>query len=104
MALWLNSTGFTCPESTEAAAVSGTQKRSLAVGLNQVPGAMASAKPLPEVNKGRMHLILGRCPHGMCQGCHLRAAVALIVVLWKSLRSTIQGNNNKRTFSAPLLS
>ncbi|ERE68133.1 HEAT repeat-containing protein 5B isoform 1 [Cricetulus griseus] len=66
VALWLNSTGFTCPESTEAAAVSGTQKRSLAVGLNQVPGAMASAKPLPEVNKGRMHLILGVSIQFLC--------------------------------------
>ncbi|CAH6779631.1 Heatr5b [Phodopus roborovskii] len=66
VALWLNSTGFTCPESTEAAVVSGTQKRSPAVGLSQVPGAMASAKPLPEVNKGRMHLILGVSIQFLC--------------------------------------
>ncbi|XP_052602269.1 HEAT repeat-containing protein 5B isoform X2 [Peromyscus californicus insignis] len=66
VALWLNSTGFTCPESTEAAAVSGVQKRSPAVTLNQVPGAMASAKPLPEVNKDRMHLILGVSIQFLC--------------------------------------
>ncbi|EDL38467.1 mCG1040528, isoform CRA_b, partial [Mus musculus] len=58
VALWLNSTGFISQESTEATTVSGVQKRSPAVSLNQVPGAMASAKPLPEVNKDRMHLIL----------------------------------------------
>ncbi|CAO2604292.1 HEAT repeat-containing protein 5B [Lemmus lemmus] len=66
VALWLNSTGFTCPESTEAAAVSGIQKRSPAVGVNQVPGAMASAKPLPEVNQDRMHLILGVSIQFLC--------------------------------------
>lgn len=67
VALWLNSTGFTCPESTEAAAVSGIQKRSPALGVNQVSGAMASAKPLPEVNQDRMHLILGECPMMPCR-------------------------------------
>lgn len=66
VALWLNSTGFTCQESTEATAVSGGQKRSPAVSLNQVPGAMASAKPLPEVNKDRMHLILGVSIQFLC--------------------------------------
>ncbi|XP_013206798.1 HEAT repeat-containing protein 5B [Microtus ochrogaster] len=66
VALWLNSTGFTCPESTEAAAVSGIQKRSPALGVNQVPGAMASAKPLPEVNQDRMHLILGVSIQFLC--------------------------------------
>lgn len=61
MALWLNSTGFTCSESAEAAAMSGLQKRSAAVNLNQASGATPSAKSLPEINKDRMHLILGRC-------------------------------------------
>jgi hypothetical protein len=60
VALWLNSTGFTCSESTEAAAASGLQKRSAAVSLNQASGAMGSAKSLPEINKDRMHLILGK--------------------------------------------
>ncbi|EDL01622.1 mCG2755, partial [Mus musculus] len=66
VALWLNSTGFISQESTEATTVSGVQKRSPAVSLNQVPGAMASAKPLPEVNKDRMHLILGVSIQFLC--------------------------------------
>lgn len=72
-----------CPESTEAAAVSGIQKRSPAVGVNQVPGAMTSAKPLPEVNQDRMHLILGGCPHDALQDCYSRAFVAFSVTLWE---------------------
>lgn len=61
VALWLNSTGFTCSESAEAAAIPGLQKRSIPVNLNQASGATPSAKSLPEINKDRMHLILGRC-------------------------------------------
>ncbi|KAF6103608.1 HEAT repeat containing 5B [Phyllostomus discolor] len=66
VALWLNSTGFTCSESAEAAAVSGLQKRSAAVNLNQASGAMPSAKSLPEINKDRMHLILGVSIQFLC--------------------------------------
>lgn len=66
MALWLNSTGFTCSESTEASAVSGSQKRSAAVSLNQPSGATANAKSLPEINKDRMHLILGVSIQFLC--------------------------------------
>nr|XP_040127081.1 HEAT repeat-containing protein 5B isoform X2 [Ictidomys tridecemlineatus] len=65
VALWLNSTGFTCAESTEAA-VSGLQKRSASISLNQASGAMASAKSLPEINKDRMHLILGVSIQFLC--------------------------------------
>lgn len=61
VALWLNSTGFTCSESPEAAAMSGLQKRPTSVNLNQASGATSGAKSLPEINKDRMHLILGRC-------------------------------------------
>ncbi|XP_045683749.1 HEAT repeat-containing protein 5B isoform X1 [Phyllostomus hastatus] len=66
VALWLNSTGFTCSESAEAAAVSGLQKRSATVNLNQASGAMPSAKSLPEINKDRMHLILGVSIQFLC--------------------------------------
>ncbi|ELW63958.1 HEAT repeat-containing protein 5B [Tupaia chinensis] len=66
VALWLNSTGFTCSESTEAAAVSGLQKRSASVNLNQASGATAGAKSLPEINKDRMHLILGVSIQFLC--------------------------------------
>uniref|UniRef100_H0VKU8 HEAT repeat containing 5B n=1 Tax=Cavia porcellus TaxID=10141 RepID=H0VKU8_CAVPO len=66
VALWLNSTGFTCSESTEASAVSGSQKRSAAVSLNQPSGATANAKSLPEINKDRMHLILGVSIQFLC--------------------------------------
>ncbi|XP_042531412.1 HEAT repeat-containing protein 5B [Dipodomys merriami] len=65
VALWLNSTGFTCSESTEAS-VSGLQKRPTTVNLNQASGAMTSAKSLPEINKDRMHLILGVSIQFLC--------------------------------------
>ncbi|KAM5293389.1 HEAT repeat-containing protein 5B [Ctenodactylus gundi] len=66
VALWLNSTGFTCPESADAVAVSTLQKRSAAVSSNQASGAAASAKSLPEINKDRMHLILGVSIQFLC--------------------------------------
>ncbi|XP_015428057.1 PREDICTED: HEAT repeat-containing protein 5B [Myotis davidii] len=66
VALWLNSTGFTCSESAEAAAVSGLQKRPASVNLNQASGATPSAKSLPEINKDRMHLILGVSIQFLC--------------------------------------
>ncbi|XP_052042360.1 LOW QUALITY PROTEIN: HEAT repeat-containing protein 5B-like [Apodemus sylvaticus] len=66
VALWLNSTGFICQECTEATTESGVQKRSPAVSLKQVPGAMASAEALPEVNKDRMHLTLGVSIQFLC--------------------------------------
>ncbi|KAL2773812.1 HEAT repeat-containing protein 5B, partial [Daubentonia madagascariensis] len=66
VALWLNNTGFTCSESTEAAAISGLQKRSTSVNLNQASGATGSAKSLPEINKDRMHLILGVSIQFLC--------------------------------------
>ncbi|XP_058407411.1 HEAT repeat-containing protein 5B isoform X3 [Diceros bicornis minor] len=66
VALWLNSTGFTCSEPAEAAAFSGLQKRSTSVNLNQASGATPSAKSLPEINKDRMHLILGVSIQFLC--------------------------------------
>uniref|UniRef100_A0ABI7XLM0 HEAT repeat containing 5B n=1 Tax=Felis catus TaxID=9685 RepID=A0ABI7XLM0_FELCA len=66
VALWLNSTGFTCSESAEAAAIPGLQKRSTPVNLNQASGATPSAKSLPEINKDRMHLILGVSIQFLC--------------------------------------
>ncbi|XP_066234605.1 HEAT repeat-containing protein 5B isoform X1 [Saccopteryx leptura] len=66
VALWLNSTGFTCSESAEAAAVSGLQKRSASINLNQASGTVPTAKSLPEVNKDRMHLILGVSIQFLC--------------------------------------
>uniref|UniRef100_A0A9L0TMC6 HEAT repeat-containing protein 5B n=1 Tax=Equus caballus TaxID=9796 RepID=A0A9L0TMC6_HORSE len=66
VALWLNSTGFTCSEPAEAAALSGLQKRSTSVNLNQASGATPSAKSLPEINKDRMHLILGVSIQFLC--------------------------------------
>ncbi|XP_032509322.1 HEAT repeat-containing protein 5B isoform X2 [Phocoena sinus] len=66
VALWLNSTGFTCSESAEAAAIAGLQKRSTPINLNQASGATPSAKSLPEINKDRMHLILGVSIQFLC--------------------------------------
>ncbi|KAF3826502.1 hypothetical protein GH733_009027 [Mirounga leonina] len=66
VALWLNSTGFTCSESAEAAAIPGLQKRATPVSLNQASGATPSNKSLPEINKDRMHLILGVSIQFLC--------------------------------------
>uniref|UniRef100_A0A3Q1M3S3 HEAT repeat-containing protein 5B n=1 Tax=Bos taurus TaxID=9913 RepID=A0A3Q1M3S3_BOVIN len=66
VALWLNSTGFTCSESAEAAAISALQKRSIPVNLSQASGAIPSAKSLAEINKDRMHLILGVSIQFLC--------------------------------------
>uniref|UniRef100_A0A8B9GIJ0 HEAT repeat-containing protein 5B n=1 Tax=Amazona collaria TaxID=241587 RepID=A0A8B9GIJ0_9PSIT len=61
VALWLNSTGFNASESTEetAAAMPNSQKHATSIMLNQTPGTPPTTKPLPEINKDRMHLILG---------------------------------------------
>nr|XP_020745704.1 HEAT repeat-containing protein 5B [Odocoileus virginianus texanus] len=66
VALWLNSTGFTCSESAEAAAISALQKRSIPVNISQASGATPSAKSLAEINKDRMHLILGVSIQFLC--------------------------------------
>ncbi|XP_074065802.1 HEAT repeat-containing protein 5B isoform X1 [Macrotis lagotis] len=66
VALWLNSTGFTSSEPTEETSVSGLQKRPTPVILNQAPGATANTKSLPEINKDRMHLILGVSIQFLC--------------------------------------
>lgn len=62
VALWLNSTGFSASESTEetAAAMPNSQKRATSIMLNQTPGTPPTTKSLPELNKDRMHLILGK--------------------------------------------
>uniref|UniRef100_A0A8C0BQI7 HEAT repeat-containing protein 5B n=1 Tax=Buteo japonicus TaxID=224669 RepID=A0A8C0BQI7_9AVES len=68
VALWLNSTGFNASESTEetAAAMPNSQKRATAIMLNQTPGTPPAAKSLPEINKDRMHLILGVSIQFLC--------------------------------------
>lgn len=62
VALWLNSTGFNVSESTEetATAMPNSQKRATSIMLNQTPGTPPTTKSLPEINKDRMHLILGK--------------------------------------------
>lgn len=62
VALWLNSTGFNVSESAEetAAAMPNSQKRATSIMLNQTPGTPPTTKSLPEINKDRMHLILGK--------------------------------------------
>ncbi|XP_055983168.1 HEAT repeat-containing protein 5B [Sorex fumeus] len=57
VALWLNSTGFSCMD--EAAATAGSQKR-------PPPGAGPPGKPLADINKDRMHLILGVSIQFLC--------------------------------------
>ncbi|KAJ7403545.1 hypothetical protein WISP_150326 [Willisornis vidua] len=68
VALWLNSTGFNVSESTEetAAAVPNSQKRATSIMLNQTPGTPPTTKSLPEINKDRMHLILGVSIQFLC--------------------------------------
>ncbi|XP_063774046.1 HEAT repeat-containing protein 5B isoform X2 [Pseudophryne corroboree] len=57
--LWLNSTGFNNSDITDEAKISNSQKRNPAIALNQPPGTPPSPKSLVELNKDRMHLILG---------------------------------------------
>ncbi|XP_068088233.1 HEAT repeat-containing protein 5B isoform X2 [Hyperolius riggenbachi] len=57
--LWLNSTGFENSEVTNEGTISGSQKRNTTMALNQAPGTPPSPKTLLELNKDRMHLILG---------------------------------------------
>uniref|UniRef100_A0A663N548 HEAT repeat-containing protein 5B n=1 Tax=Athene cunicularia TaxID=194338 RepID=A0A663N548_ATHCN len=68
VALWLNSTGFNASESTEetAAAMPNSQKRATSVTLNQAPGTPPSTKSLLDINKDRMHLILGVSIQFLC--------------------------------------
>uniref|UniRef100_A0A8C5T7U4 HEAT repeat-containing protein 5B n=1 Tax=Malurus cyaneus samueli TaxID=2593467 RepID=A0A8C5T7U4_9PASS len=68
VALWLNSTGFNVSESTEetAAAMPNSQKRATSIMLNQTPGTPPTTKSLPEINKDRMHLILGVSIQFLC--------------------------------------
>uniref|UniRef100_A0A8B9GKG0 HEAT repeat-containing protein 5B n=1 Tax=Amazona collaria TaxID=241587 RepID=A0A8B9GKG0_9PSIT len=68
VALWLNSTGFNASESTEetAAAMPNSQKHATSIMLNQTPGTPPTTKPLPEINKDRMHLILGVSIQFLC--------------------------------------
>ncbi|NWI30755.1 HTR5B protein, partial [Sula dactylatra] len=68
VALWLNSTGFNASESTEetAAAMPNSQKRATSIMLNQTPGTPPTSKSLPEINKDRMHLILGVSIQFLC--------------------------------------
>uniref|UniRef100_A0A8C3L617 HEAT repeat-containing protein 5B n=1 Tax=Chrysolophus pictus TaxID=9089 RepID=A0A8C3L617_CHRPC len=68
VALWLNSTGFSASESTEetAAAMPSSQKRATSIMLTQTPGPPPTTKSLPELNKDRMHLILGVSIQFLC--------------------------------------
>ncbi|XP_019382460.1 PREDICTED: HEAT repeat-containing protein 5B isoform X3 [Gavialis gangeticus] len=68
VALWLNSTGFNSSESTEeaAAAMPNSQKRATSIMLNQAPGTPPTTKSLLEINKDRMHLILGVSIQFLC--------------------------------------
>ncbi|XP_075002751.1 HEAT repeat-containing protein 5B isoform X4 [Calonectris borealis] len=68
VALWLNSTGFNASESTEetAAAMPDSQKHATSIILNQTPGTPPTTKSLQEINKDRMHLILGVSIQFLC--------------------------------------
>uniref|UniRef100_A0A8C3IKW0 HEAT repeat-containing protein 5B n=1 Tax=Chrysemys picta bellii TaxID=8478 RepID=A0A8C3IKW0_CHRPI len=68
VALWLNSAGFNASESPEeaAAAMPNSQKRASSIMLNQAPGTPPTTKSLPEINKDRMHLILGVSIQFLC--------------------------------------
>ncbi|XP_075057057.1 HEAT repeat-containing protein 5B [Mixophyes fleayi] len=59
VALWLNSTGFNNSDIADEAKMSNSLKRNPAIALNQPPGTPPSPKSLLELNKDRMHLILG---------------------------------------------
>uniref|UniRef100_A0A803T259 HEAT repeat-containing protein 5B n=1 Tax=Anolis carolinensis TaxID=28377 RepID=A0A803T259_ANOCA len=61
VALWLNGTGFNASETTEdaPAGISNPQNRATSIMLNPAPATPPSTKSLQEINKDRMHLILG---------------------------------------------
>ncbi|KAE8601585.1 hypothetical protein XENTR_v10013725 [Xenopus tropicalis] len=59
VALWLNCTGFSNSDTAEDGAVAGSQKRTASATLNQPASTPQGTKSLMEVNKNRMHLILG---------------------------------------------
>ncbi|KAL8185752.1 UNVERIFIED_CONTAM: HEAT repeat-containing protein 5B [Gekko kuhli] len=68
VALWLNSTGFIAFESTDeaSAAIPNPQKRATSIMLNPAPGTPPSTRSLQEINKDRMHLILGVSIQFLC--------------------------------------
>ncbi|XP_054832660.1 HEAT repeat-containing protein 5B isoform X1 [Eublepharis macularius] len=68
VALWLNSTGFIAFESIEevSTATPNPQKRATSIMLNPAPGTPPTTKPLQEINKDRMHLILGVSIQFLC--------------------------------------
>ncbi|XP_073413695.1 HEAT repeat-containing protein 5B isoform X2 [Dendrobates tinctorius] len=57
--LWLNSTGFNHSQIADDTIMTGSQKCNPTLALNQPPGTPPSPKSLKELNKDRMHLILG---------------------------------------------
>lgn len=60
VALWLNSAGFNACETTEdASAATPPQKHATPIMLNPASETPPSTKTLQEINKDRMHLILG---------------------------------------------
>ncbi|KAH0622567.1 hypothetical protein JD844_024972 [Phrynosoma platyrhinos] len=67
VALWLNSTGFNVETTEDASAgISNPQNRATSIMLNPAPGTPPSTKPLQEINKDRMHLILGVSIQFLC--------------------------------------
>uniref|UniRef100_G1KHM8 HEAT repeat-containing protein 5B n=1 Tax=Anolis carolinensis TaxID=28377 RepID=G1KHM8_ANOCA len=68
VALWLNGTGFNASETTEdaPAGISNPQNRATSIMLNPAPATPPSTKSLQEINKDRMHLILGVSIQFLC--------------------------------------
>nr|XP_056708545.1 HEAT repeat-containing protein 5B isoform X2 [Euleptes europaea] len=68
VALWLNSAGFMASESTEetSAAIPNPQKRATSIMLNPAPGTPPTTRSLQEINKDRMHLIMGVSIQFLC--------------------------------------
>ncbi|XP_015671481.1 HEAT repeat-containing protein 5B [Protobothrops mucrosquamatus] len=67
IALWLNSTGFNTYEKTEdASAATPPQKHAAPIMLNPASETPPSTKTLQEINKDRMHLILGVSIQFLC--------------------------------------
>uniref|UniRef100_A0A8C8SCT0 HEAT repeat-containing protein 5B n=1 Tax=Pelusios castaneus TaxID=367368 RepID=A0A8C8SCT0_9SAUR len=68
VALWLNSAGFNASELSEEGTVAmpNSQKCASSIMLNQAPGTPPTTQSLPEINKDRMHLILGVSIQFLC--------------------------------------
>lgn len=80
IALWLNSTGFnTCEKTEDASAATPPQKHAAPIMLNPASETPPSTKTLQEINKDRMHLILGNAFQSITEVCSVSIVLSHII-------------------------